>query len=140
MIPMFDDLDHLAQRILQLAKRMQAQNHTIDELNQSVAQLRSERDALAVDLKLQSEKLTDAETTLQLKQSQTENITNKAQAEHHLLQGTLDLFKQEHASLQKQAQINSTELGRLKEVNLTAQQRIHRVLEQLPGANPSESA
>lgn len=137
---MFDDLDHLAQRILQLAKRMQAQNQTIDQLNQSIGVLRTERDTLASQLHTQAEKLAHAETSLTASLSKAEHTAAKTQADHLALQGTLDLFKQEHTALQTQAKTYSTELGRLREVNQTAQQRINRVLEQLPGATPSETA
>jgi chromosome segregation ATPase len=140
MTTMFDDLDHLAQRILQLAKRMQAQNHTIDQLNQSVAELRADRDALVANLKLQNEKLMNAEVALQSTQSQSQISAQQALSEQQQLQGTLDLFKQEHVTLQKQASSTSEQLGRLREVNHAAQQRINRVLEQLPGATPAEPA
>jgi len=136
---MFDDLDHLAQRILQLAKRMHAQHQTIDQLNQSLVILRAERDTLASQLQTRTEKLTHAETSLSATLSRADDIAAKAQADHLQSQGTLDLFKQEHATLQSQSKTYSIELDRLREVNQTAQQRINRVLEQLPGAIPTEA-
>jgi uncharacterized coiled-coil protein SlyX len=137
---MFDDLDLLAQRILQLATRMQVQNQTIDQLNQSIVALRNERDSLASQLQTRTEKLTHAETSLSATLSKVGDITAKAQADQLHFQGTLDLFKEEHSALQTQAKTYNTQLSRLREVNQSAQQRINRVLEQLPGATPSETA
>jgi uncharacterized coiled-coil protein SlyX len=137
---MFDDLDHLAQRIRELAKRMQAQQQTIDQLNQSIVILRVERDALASSLQARTEKLTHAEASLVKSLTQVDSIAAKAHADQSQLQGTLDLFKQEHAALQTQAKTHHTQLNLLREANQTAQQRINRVLEQLPGATPTESA
>ena len=137
---MFDDLDLLAQRILQLATRMQAQHQTIDQLNQSIVALRTERDSLASQLQTRTEKLTHVETSLSATLSKVDDIAARAQADQVHFQGTLDLFKEEHAALQTQAKTYNTQLSRLREVNQSAQQRINRVLEQLPGATPSETA
>lgn len=137
--PMFDDLDQLAQRIRDLAARMKAQARTINELNQSIIDLRTDRDALRARLQDQTEKLVETESTLGVTQMKVDEALAKARVEQTQLQGTLDLFQQEHNALQVQAQSQVSELGRLRAINQTAQQRIEKVLEQLPGAQPTES-
>lgn len=136
---MLDDLDLLAQRIRELAAQMQAQAQTIADLNQSLSHLRQERDDLSLRVQNQAVKLSEAQSSLGATQTKVQEVISQAKAEQAQLQGTLDLFRQEHQSLQIQAQASASEVGRLKHINQSAQQRIEKVLEQLPGSPTSES-
>jgi chromosome segregation ATPase len=69
--------------------------------------------------------------------TQTQTLSRKAEtaaSERDVLQGSLDLFKQEHQALQTQLASREKEVSALRQVTTQAQQRIDAVLERLPGA------
>jgi hypothetical protein len=71
-------------------------------------------------------------------ETEIEGLRHQSSAKHAVLQGSLDLFKQEHTSLQAQLQSRDNEVTALRAATIQAKERIDAVLERLPGAPPQE--
>ena len=71
-------------------------------------------------------------------QSELDGLRKQSASKHSELQGSLDLFKQEHSSMQTQLQNREQEVKALREVSLQAKARIDAVLMRLPGSATSE--
>ena len=92
-----------------------------------LAQVEAERDSLRAQLDQQG--------------NQTQVLSRRAEtaaSERDAIQGSLDLFKQEHNVLQAQLASRDKEVLALRDVTAQACQRIDAVLERLPGAAPVE--
>lgn len=124
---MLEDLDHLSARLAKLlayTKQLFAEHHA---LQSRLAQAEGERDTLRAQLALEG--------------TQAQALSRKAQtalSERDVLQGSLDLFKQEHHALQTQLATQEKEVSALREVTAQASRRIDAVLERLPGALQAE--
>lgn len=137
---MIEELNQLSTRIQKLVDRMQALSAEAQALKQQVAELTSERDSLASELQAGNTKMRELETSLGSAQEVAESARAKAEREKMTLQGTLDLFRQEHETTQSSLKAREHEVERLREVNAQAKQRIDGVLERLPGATQQEAS
>lgn len=137
---MIEELNQLSIRIQKLVDRMQAMTAEAQALKQQVAELTSERDSLASELQVGNTKMRELETSLGSAQEVSESARAKAEREKMTLQGTLDLFRQEHETTQSSLKAREQEVQRLREVNAQAKQRIDGVLERLPGATQQEAS
>lgn len=137
---MIEELNQLSIRIQKLVDRMQAMTAEAQALKQQVAELTFERDSLASELQVGNTKMRELETSLGSAQEVSESARAKAEREKMTLQGTLDLFRQEHETTQSSLKAREQEVQRLREVNAQAKQRIDGVLERLPGATQQEAS
>ncbi len=135
---MIEELDQLAARIKRLVDSMQVLSTEAQTLRQQVAQLQSERDQLAAQLQSGDGQLTELKASLSSARAEAESTRANAEQEKSALQGTLDLFKQEHETIQSDLKAKAHEVKQLRQVNEQAKQRIDGVLERLPGALPQE--
>lgn len=137
---MIDELNQLATRIQQLVARMQVLSSETQALKQQVTELASERDGLAAELQAGNTRMRELHTSLGSATEAAESTRVKAEREKTTLQGTLDLFRQEHETTQTNLKAREHEVKRLREVNEQAKQRIEGVLERLPGATQQEAS
>jgi chromosome segregation ATPase len=126
-IGMLEDLDHLSTRLAKLLAYTQQLFAEQTALQSRLAQAEAERDAFRAQLALEG--------------TQAQVLSRKAQtasSERDVLQGSLDLFRQEHQTLQTQLAARDKEVTALRDVTAQARQRIDAVLERLPGATQTE--
>jgi len=126
-ICMLEDLDHLSTRLAKLLAYTQQLFAEQTALQARLAQAEAERDACRAQL---AQEGTQAQVLG--RQAQT------AASERDVLQGSLDLFRQEHQTLQAQVAARDKEVSALRDVTAQARQRIDAVLERLPGATQTE--
>lgn len=124
---MLEDLDHLSARLAKLLAYTQQLFAEQTAMQARLAQVEAERDSLRAKLDQQG--------------NQTQVLSRRAEtaaSERDAIQGSLDLFKQEHNVLQAQLASRDKEVLALRDVTAQACQRIDAVLERLPGAAPVE--
>ena len=66
-------------------------------------------------------------------ESELEGLRAQSHAKHAALQGSLDLFKQQHTNMQAQLEIRTHEVSQLRQATELARDRIELVLDRLPG-------
>jgi chromosome segregation ATPase len=131
---MLEDIDHLAERISQLVAHTKAQQAEHQALRDLLALTQAERDRLRTKLDGQGETTRVLSGKVSSYESEIEGLRAQSQAKQVALQGSLELFKQEHATFQAQLQSRDKEVTRLRALTASAKERIEAVLERLPGA------
>ncbi len=137
---MLEDLDHLSERLTKLVAYTQQLHADRQALQASVKHAQAERDALAQQLAREALQAKILQNKVQTYESEIEGLRSQSSARHAVLHGSLDLFKQEHSTLQAQLEARDHEVTALRAATIQAKERIDAVLERLPGAQPQEQA
>ena len=135
---MLDDLDFLSQRLKKLVEQTKQLVADRKALQTRLAHVESERDALAKKLAQEDVQAKALGIKVNAYEAEIEVLRSQSTAKNQALQGSLDLFKQEHTNLQAQLQSRDHEVSALRAATIQAKERIDAVLERLPGGHHEE--
>src|SRR5690554_5770249 len=113
---MFEELDHLENRIRAVVERTLTLDQTCEELRRQVESLKSERDSLLAQASENEVELMRLRATAGHAESTVQAEKRRAQEQVSQLQGTLDLFIAEKDSIKADLQSREQEVVRLKAI------------------------
>ncbi|AWB34292.1 hypothetical protein [Orrella marina] len=131
---MFEELDHLENRIRTVVERTQTLDQACEEFRRQVESLKAERDSLLAQVNENEVELVRLRANAGHAESTVQAEKRRAQEQVSQLQGTLDLFVAEKDAIKADLKSREQDVVRLKAVTREAQARIDGVLERLPGA------